>query len=167
MFILVELFSTKTISGSVKKYIDRLFKVKESFGPFNQKFDIFNRSVWDDKVDPKNFFISYDITNYAPKKSKGFNHWDYAMRNASWHLTDVAGEMKFESEGRVEGFTDYYSIQTQGSPEKIKLESSGDTTKRVKKLPKCLEQGMWVFVKWMNVGFILIILIGRLVNLPN
>ncbi len=141
MFILVELFSTKTISGSAKKYIDRLFKVKESFGPFNQKFDIFNRSVWDDKVDPKNFFISYDITNYAPKKSKGFNHWDYAMRNASWHLTDVVGEMKFETEGRVEGFTDYYSIQTQGSFEKIKLESSGDTTKRVKKVAKMFGAG--------------------------
>ena len=135
------MFSTRFIKESPRKYLDRLFQVKSSFEPFNQKNDIFNRSMWDDKVDPKNFFISYDITNYAPKKSKGFNHWDYALRNASWHLTDVVGEMSFQDTGRVEGFTDYYSIQTQGPPEPIQLDSIDETTARVKKASKMFGAG--------------------------
>ncbi|MEQ9425704.1 MAG: reductive dehalogenase [Cyclobacteriaceae bacterium] len=135
------MFSTKTISTNPKEYLTRKFEIKDGFEKFNQKNDIFNRSVWDDKVDPKNFLISYDITNYAPKKSKGFDHWDYAMRNASWHLTDVVGEMKFESEGRVEGFTDYYSIQTQGPPERVKLATEPETTARIKKAAKMFGAG--------------------------
>ena len=127
------MFKTKSIETPAKEYLNKRFDIKDGFKRFSQKNDIFNRSGWDDKVDPKKFFISYDITNYAPKKSKGFNHWDYALRNASWHLTDVVGEMKFESEGRVEGFTDFYTIQTQGPPEKIALDSVKETTKRIKK----------------------------------
>lgn len=135
------MFKTRQINESAKSYLNRVFRLRDSFAKFNQRNDIFNRSAWDDKVDPKNFFVSYDITNYAPKKSKGFNHWDFALRNASWHLTDVVGEMKFKSEGRVEGFTDYYSIQTQGPPEKIQLESIEDTTSRVKKAAKMFGAG--------------------------
>ncbi len=127
------MFSTKKVKIGGKEYLTKRFGIKESFKPFNQKNDIFNRSDWDDSVDPKKFFISYDITNYAPKKSKGFDHWDYALRNASWHLTDVVGEMNFESKGRVEGFTDYYSIQTQGPPEQIELGVTSETTSRIKK----------------------------------
>ena len=97
-----------------------------------KKNDIFNRALWDEKINPKKFFLSYDIANYAPKKSKGFDHWDYAFRNASWHLTDVVGEYNFSENGKVEGFTDYYSIQTQSSPTKVEIKSIEDTTQRVK-----------------------------------
>ena len=109
---------------------------------FNPKYDIFNRSVWDEEIDAKNFFVSYDIANYVPKKSKGFDHWDYALRNASWHLTDVVGEMKFEAEGRVEGFTDFYSIQTPPSRAKAELPSMAETTRRIKKAAKTFGAGM-------------------------
>jgi len=135
------MFRTKKIQIDPKKYLDKRFEIKDSFKPFNQRNDIFNRSEWDETVNPKNFFISYDITNYSPKKSKGFDHWDYALRNASWHLTDVVGEMKFEKEGRVEGFTDHYSIQTQGPPEPIQLESSKATTAKVKKAARMFGAG--------------------------
>jgi len=135
------MFNTKKIQKNPTSYLNKRFEIKESFKPFNQKNDIFNRSDWDDSVDPKEFFISYDITNYTPKKSKGYDHWDFALRNASWHLTDVVGEMKFESEGRVEGFTDYYTIQTQGPPKKVELESKDDTTRRVLKAAKMFGAG--------------------------
>jgi len=135
------MFKIKRISVSPKEYLSKNFRIGEDFKPFNQRNDIFNRCVWDETVDPENFFISYDITNYIPKKSKGFNHWDYALRNASWHLTDVVGEIKLETEGRIEGFTDYYSIQTQGPPDKIKIDSVGDTTKRLKKAAKMFGAG--------------------------
>jgi reductive dehalogenase len=136
------MFQIKKISTPAKAYLNQLFDIKPEFERFNQKNDIFNRSMWDDKVNPKSFYVSYDITNYKPKKSKGFDHWDFALRNASWHLTDVVGEMKFGEEGRVEGFTDYYSIQTQGPKNKANLPSAEETTNRVKKAAEILGAGM-------------------------
>lgn len=128
-------------AGSNAQRLDDIFEIDPKLQAYNQKNDIFNRAMWDDRIDPKAFFVSYDITNYKPKKAKGFNHWDFALRNASWHLTDVVGEMKLESEGRVEGFTDYYSIQTPGPPEKAKLPAPGQTTARVKQVAKFLGAG--------------------------
>ena len=136
------MFQKKKITGSAKAYLDKAFDIESEFQRFNQQNDIFNRSMWDDKIDPKNFYVSYDITNYKPKKSKGFDHWDYALRNASWHLTDVVGEMTFPETGRVEGFTDYYTTQTQGPPTKMDLPSLEETTHRIKKAATILGAGM-------------------------
>ncbi|MEM8887239.1 MAG: reductive dehalogenase [Bacteroidota bacterium] len=123
---------TRTIETNSKEYLNKRFNIHPQFKRFRQRFDIFNRAIWDDKVNPKNFFISYDITNYAPKKAKGFDHWDYAFRNASWHLTDVVGERKFDTEGRVEGFTDYYTTQTQPPTSQAPIVSIEESTKRIK-----------------------------------
>ena len=123
---------TKIIEENSKDYLNKRFNIQPQFKRFRQRFDIFNRAIWDEKVNPKNFFISYDITNYAPKKAKGFDHWDYAFRNASWHLTDVVGERKFETEGRVEGFTDYYTTQTQPPTSQAPITSIEESTKRIK-----------------------------------
>ncbi len=136
------MFQKKKVTGSAKAYLDKAFDIKPQFKRFNQQNDIFNRSMWDDKINPKNFYVSYDITNYKPKKSKGFDHWDYALRNASWHLTDVVGEMTFPETGRVEGFTDYYTTQTQGPPTKMDLPSLAETTHRIKKAATMLGAGM-------------------------
>lgn len=130
------------IEQSSGEFLNEAFKIEPALERFNQKNDIFNRALWDDKVDAKKFFRSYDIANYAPKKSKGFDHWDFAFRNASWHLTDVVGDWKLESEGKVEGFTDYYSIQTVGSPSKVEIDSPEACTKRVKLAAKMFGAGM-------------------------
>lgn len=136
------MFGIKKIRLDPIEYLNRKFGILPDFQRFNQKFDLFNRSMWDDRINPKKFYQSYDIANYAPKKSKGFDHWDFAFRNASWHLTDVVGEMNFEKEGRVEGFTDYYSIQTQGPSSKAVLPNVEETTIRIKKVAKTLGAGM-------------------------
>ncbi len=136
------MFKIKKITTPAKTYLNQLFGIQPEFKRFNQKNDIFNRSMWDDKVNPKNFYVSYDITNYKPKKSKGFDHWDYALRNASWHLTDVIGEMTFPETGRVEGFTDYYTTHTAGPPTKAALPSLEETTHRIKKAAEMFGAGM-------------------------
>ena len=130
------------VTQSSKEYLNEIFKIQASLKRFDQKNDIFNRAIWDDKVNPKAFFKSYDIANYAPKKSKGFDHWDFAFRNASWHLTDVVGEQHFESNGRVEGFTDYYSIQTESSPSKVVIDSPKECTERIKLAARLFGAGM-------------------------
>ncbi len=136
------MFSTKKIKENPIAYLNRLFHIKDNWQRFNQRNDIFNRAMWDDGVKSKNFFQSYDIAHYAPKKAKGFDHWDYALRNASWHLTDVVGEMNFQENGRVEGFTDYYSIQTAG-PKQVAPELTPEIrTARVKQAAQTLGAGM-------------------------
>jgi reductive dehalogenase len=52
------------------------------------------------------------------------------------------GERDFESRGSVEGFTDYYTIQTKSSPSKVELTSIEDTTDRVKLAAKMFGAGM-------------------------
>ena len=123
-------------------FLNREFEVNEEYERFDQKNDMFNRSMWDDKVNPKNLYKSYDIANFVPKKSKGFDHWDYAFRNASWHLTDVVGEFHFEDSGMVEGFTDYYSIQTDGSPNRATLSNPSETSRRIKLAASMLGSGL-------------------------
>ena len=150
---------TRKIAIDPKAYLNERFKIKDDFKKFDQTNDIFNRSAWDDTVDAKKFFISYDIANYAPKKSKGFDHWDYALRNASWHLTDVIGELNFNETGRVEGFTDHYSIQTDGPPSPVALKSREDTTKRIRKAASMFGAGdvgiteideRWIYTRQFN-----------------
>lgn len=131
---------TKEANGS--SYLGDEFNITEELQPFNQKNDIFNRALWDPTINPKKFFTSYDIANFAPKKAKGFDHWDFAFRNASWHLTDVVGEAKFEEKGTVEGFTNHYTIQTPGSPMKAKITDITDCTRRIKLAAKMFGSGM-------------------------
>ncbi len=134
--------NVRKVKNSSTEFINEAFEISPQLKRFNQKNDIFSRAIWDEKVNPKKFFLSYDIANYAPKKAKGFDHWDYAFRNASWHLTDVVGERDFETKGTVEGFTDYYTIQIESSPSKVELTSIEDTTNRVKLAAKMFGAGM-------------------------
>ena len=140
------------------EYLTKEFSIDPDFEKFDQTNDIFNRSIWDDSVDPKNFYISYDITNFVPKKSEGFDHWDYALRNASWHLADFFAENTGKGD-RNEGFTDFFTIQLQGAKEKIELESPQDSTKKIKRAAMMLGAGAvgvckldnrWIYSKKYN-----------------
>lgn len=124
-----------------KDFITRTFKVLPRFTRFNPKNDIFNRSTWDPNVKARHLFKSYDIANFIPKKAKGFDHWDYALRNASWHLTDVMGERHYEETGKIEGFTDYFSTTTKGPDQKATLQSPQETARRIKKAGRMLGGG--------------------------
>lgn len=132
----------KIIKEKASDYLNKQFQITDDLQAFDQKNDIFNRAVWDKSIHPKHFFASYDIANLHPKKAKGFGHWDYAFRNAAWHLTDTVGEAKFEDEGRVEGFTDFYSIQTPPSPMQAALPSPTETSRRVKQAARMFGAGM-------------------------
>ncbi len=139
-----------------KEHMDREFSISPNLKRFDQKNDIFNRSMWDESVDAKKFFQSYDLANLNPKNSKGFSHWDYAFRNASWHITDFIGERNFDQDGTSEGFTHYYTALTPSSPTKVELTSEVETTRRVKLAAKMFGAGMtgvcklderWVYSK--------------------
>ena len=122
----------KIVTSDPQAYLNKKYRIEADAGYFNARNDIFSRSVWDDKVDAKDFYRSYDIANFKPKKSKGFDHWDFAFRNASWHLTDRIGERHFEDTGAVEGFTDPYTLQSPGPTSKAEVNDPKETSRRLK-----------------------------------
>ncbi len=122
-------------------HLTRRFAIGASFKRFNAKYDIFNRAIWDDKVDPKAFFKSYDTMDQVPRKAKGFDQWDYALRNASWHLTDHIGERKFDQTGQVEGFTHPFTTETKSTSQQIVVDDPNEATHRIKAAAKLLGAG--------------------------
>ena len=68
------------------------FEVLENFERFNQKNDIFRRSWWDDTVRSEKtelFYATYREPLKTWRKADGFTQKDYALRNASWHVSDI------------------------------------------------------------------------------
>ncbi|MBN8590352.1 MAG: reductive dehalogenase [Anaerolineae bacterium] len=94
------------------------FQVGEGFQRFNQKHDQFNRSLWDptvrsDKV--RRFFESYYTDKASFRKVEGFQHRDYALRNASWYVADFTADLLETSHDRKEGFLDTYTLFREGA----------------------------------------------------
>ena len=94
------------------------FKISEDFERFNQKYDVFNRSVWDDTVRSdrvRRFFESYFTDLAQFRKVEGFQHRDYALRNAAWYIADFTADLLEESDDRKEGFLDTYTMFREGA----------------------------------------------------
>ena len=96
------------------QYLTDHFAIAADFERFDQKLDIYNRAHWDPAIDPKDFFTSYNMGECVFRKSEGFTQWDFALRNASWHLADWTAELKEPTEDRREGFSDYYTLHRPG-----------------------------------------------------
>ena len=110
-------------SHSASKSVDALtgFEVTEEFARFNQKYDMFNRAVWDDEVRSdrsRKFFESYFTDLAQFRKVEGFQHRDYALRNAAWYIADFTSDLLETSEDRKEGFLDTYTMFRDGATRK-------------------------------------------------
>lgn len=94
------------------------FEVSDEFERFNQKYDMFNRSVWDDAVRSdrvRKFFESYFTDLAQFRKVEGFHHRDYALRNAAWYIADFTADLLEQSADRKEGFLDTYTMFREGA----------------------------------------------------
>ena len=94
------------------------FEISEEFRRFNQKHDMFNRSVWDDAVRSEKvgqFFESYFTDKATFRSVDGFTHRDYALRNASWYIADFTADLLEQSDDRKEGFLDTYTMFREGA----------------------------------------------------
>lgn len=81
------------------------FDITPDFQRFNQMDDMFTRAFWDDTVrseDTDAFFASYRM-EAAPRRGEGFSQRDFALRNASWLISDVVSD-RSAGDGRREGF---------------------------------------------------------------
>jgi len=75
------------------------------FTRFTQRNDVFTRAFWDDSVrsaQTDGFFGSYRV-DATPRKGEGFQRRDFALRNASWLVSDIVSN-RGAADGRREGF---------------------------------------------------------------
>ena len=131
------------------KPIDDLtgIKVDDDFEQFEQRFDIYCRSLWDPKIQNNKsdkFFEGYYMPYAKTRKADGFSQKDYAFRNAAWHVNNVirdiekSGEFRKEKPDQIrkEGYWDYYTSHDEGWPEPYAYESAIEASRDLKKVAK-------------------------------
>jgi len=117
---------------------DAGYEVTDEFERFSQKNDVFRRSFWDDRVrSPKSerFYRTYRDTLKQWRKADGFTQRDYALRNASWHVSDLFTEYR-EDDDRREGFTDAFTLQRDIVPEQVTFESPAAAAAEIKRVAR-------------------------------
>ena len=92
------------------------FDILEDFRRFSQRDDIFCRSFWDPEVRTHRsdmFYETYRTPKLTWRAVDGFTQRDYALRNASWHVTDIFAELR-GGDDRREGFSGSVHRRSRG-----------------------------------------------------
>ena len=95
----------------------------------------FTRAMWDDTVKSKRsdgFFASYRM-EAIPRRGDGFTQKDFALRNASWLISDVMTN-RYADEGRREGFQAPISNDTPVAPEPLEIEEPARMSAEIKRV---------------------------------
>ena len=114
------------------------FDIQSDFARFNQKNDVFRRSWWDERIRSEKarlFYATYREPLKTFRKADGFTQKDYALRNASWHVSDLFTELK-EDEDRREGFSDEFSLYRGVAPERIDTGTPEEAAAEIKQVAK-------------------------------
>ncbi len=114
------------------------FEIQADFERFNQKYDVFRRSWWDERIRSEKarlFSATYREPLKTWRKADGFTQKDYALRNASWHVSDLFTELK-EGEDRREGFTDEFTLYRGVAQEQIDLGTPAEAAAEIKHVAK-------------------------------
>ncbi len=112
------------------------FSVDDNFQPFEQKLDMFCRTQWDEEVasdKSDRFFQGYSMPFARTRSSDGFDQRDYALRNASWHVTNVLRDLNKDND-RKEGFFDHFSIHEEGAEKPYEFDTAEQATSELKKV---------------------------------
>jgi epoxyqueuosine reductase len=113
------------------------FEIRKDFQPFSQINDIFTRAFWDPAVKSKDtdaFFDSYRVAPEA-RRGQGFAQKDFALRNASWIISDLISNRGAEM-GLREGFQAAIVSDTPIAEQKIEVENSADQSTEIKRIAK-------------------------------
>ena len=107
----------------------------DEFKQFAQKNDVFTRAFWDptvrtDKTDA--FFGSYRM-EAIPRRGDGFTQKDFALRNASWLISDIMTD-RHANKGRREGFQAPISNDTPVANEKVEYQNPSDASAEITKI---------------------------------
>lgn len=113
------------------------FQIGRDFQPFNQMNDTFSRAFWDDTVksaDSDAFFQSYRVAP-AARKGFGFGQKDFALRNASWIISDLISNRGGEM-GLREGFQSAIQDDTPVAGDRIEISDPVAETNEIKRIAR-------------------------------
>ena len=112
-------------------------EINYEFERFTQRNDVFTRAFWDDTVRTKQtdgFFASYRM-QATPRRGDGFTQRDFALRNASWLISDVMTD-RHADQGRREGFQAPISYDTPVAPTQVEIDDTAAMSKEIKHVAK-------------------------------
>ena len=111
--------------------------MSDAFEPFNQMNDMFTRAFWDERVRSKDtdaFFASYRM-EAAPRRGEGFAQKDFALRNASWAISDLISNRN-NDDGEREGFQAAIRYDTPVADEQVPVDDVAAQAAEIKSLAK-------------------------------
>ncbi|AXI55571.1 3-chloro-4-hydroxyphenylacetate reductive dehalogenase (plasmid) [Pseudoseohaeicola sp. NH-UV-7] len=109
--------------------------VTQEFERFEQRNDVFTRAFWDDSVRTKQtdaFFASYRM-EAKPRRGDGFSQRDFALRNASWLISDIMTD-RHADQGRREGFQAPFSYDTPVAPDQVGIDEPAKMSAEIKRI---------------------------------
>lgn len=112
-------------------------EVTDEFVPFSQRNDVFSRAFWDDSVRSKKsdaFFASYRM-EAAPRRGDGFSQRDFALRNASWLISDVISDRSADK-GMREGFQAPIVSDTPIAPDQVEIDDPSKMSAEIRRIAK-------------------------------
>ena len=107
----------------------------KDFEQFSQRNDIFTRAFWDETIRTKatdGFFASYRM-EATPRRGDGFTQRDFALRNASWLISDVMTD-RHADQGRREGFQASISYDTPVAPMQVDVDDPARMSAEIKRV---------------------------------
>ena len=113
------------------------FEITPDFQRFSQMDDIFTRAFWDDEIRSKDtdaFFASYRM-EAAPRRGEGFSQRDFALRNASWLISDVISNRGADT-GKREGFQAAIDDDTPVAPVRADLGTPEEESASLKRIAR-------------------------------
>lgn len=116
---------------------DAGIQTTEDFEPFVQRNDVFTRAMWDTTVttaQTDKFFASYRM-EAAPRRGDGFTQRDFALRNASWLISDVMTN-RHAADGRREGFQAPISYDTPVAPTQANIDDPAKMAAEIKRVAR-------------------------------
>ena len=114
---------------------DAGIEVTDAFERFPQRNDIFTRAFWDKSVRSKQsdaFFASYRM-EATPRRGDGFTQKDFALRNASWLISDLISE-RDGANGNREGFQAPIRNDTPVAPIRQPVDDPEQMSREIKRI---------------------------------
>lgn len=109
--------------------------VTDGFERFEQRNDIFSRAFWDERIrtgKTDGFFASYRM-EAAPRRGDGFTQRDFALRNASWLMSDIISD-RSAAKGTREGFQAPIAADTPVAPEAVEIDDPARMSTEIKQV---------------------------------
>ena len=110
-------------------------EVSDKFEPFNQMNDMFTRAFWDETIRSPatdEFFDSYRSAA-NPRRGDGFAQKDFALRNASWIVSDLISNRNNDA-GEREGFQASIRYDTPVSPKQVEVDNPEEQSSEIKSI---------------------------------